>query len=506
MDHPTSVTRSIAARFRDAATPRGSLERLLAPVAELRPGELIPAVLMTLNIFLLLGAYYLVKVVREPLILLDGAFGLQGAELKAAAAAAQALLLLAVIPAYGLLASRVGRMKLINTVAAIFLACLVGFNLLAHFHVPVGLAFFIWVGVFNLMIVAQFWSFANDLYTEEQGKRIFAIVGFGGAAGAIVGSYVGGDLARAVGPYQVMLVSAAVLLAATLITNLVHRVVTRGASIRRAAPAHPAAVAEECGEASGELVEESDEGSPGAEDNQVELPPMTSSGGFRLVARRRYLLLIALMTLTYNVVNSNGEFILGDTVRARALDTARAEVVDPPGEDPASAVQERAERIIGGFYGDFFTYVNILTALFQLFLVSRIFKHLGVGAGLFFLPLIALGSYSMIAVVPLLSVIKVGKVLENSTDYSVQNTTRQALFLPTSRDAKYKAKAAIDTFFVRFGDVGSFVVVFLTISLLGLAPVAVAFLNIGLIGLWLWLCIAIRRHNRRLSSATQVEA
>ena len=50
------------------------------------------------------------------------------------------------------------------------------------------MAFFLWVGIFNLMVMAQFWSFANDLYTSEQGKRLFAIVGFGGSVGAVVGA------------------------------------------------------------------------------------------------------------------------------------------------------------------------------------------------------------------------------------------------------------------------------------------------------------------------------
>ena len=88
--------------------------------ADVRPGESGTALLLTLNVFLLLVSYYLLKVVREPLILLGGAFGLKGATLKAAAAAAQALLLLAVVPAYGLLANRVNRVRLITTVSGIF--------------------------------------------------------------------------------------------------------------------------------------------------------------------------------------------------------------------------------------------------------------------------------------------------------------------------------------------------------------------------------------------------
>src|SRR5262245_57683660 len=96
-----------------------------------------------------------------------------------------------------------------------------------------------------------------------------------------------------------------------------------------------------------------------------------------------------------------------------------------------------------------------------MFAVSRIMKYLGISWALFFLPVIALGSYALLAVVPILSYIRIAKIAENSTDYSVQNTARHALFLRTSREAKYKAKTAIDSFFWRAGDALSAALVFL---------------------------------------------
>ncbi len=88
-----------------------------------------------------------------------------------------------------------------------------------------------------------------------------------------------------------------------------------------------------------------------------------------------------------------------------------------------------------------------------MFAVSRIFKYAGVRAALFILPGLAMASYSMLLWLPLLPVIRWVKIMENGADYSIQNTTMHALFLPTSREAKYKAKAAIDMFFKRAGDV-----------------------------------------------------
>ncbi len=120
---------------------------------------------------------------REALILSEG-----GAEVKSYAAAGQALLLFLLVPAYGYLASKVNRIKLINGVTLFFISNLVIFYLVSQLEVPLGVVFFLWVGIFNLFIIAQFWSFANDIYTEDQGKRLFAIIAFGGSLGAIFGS------------------------------------------------------------------------------------------------------------------------------------------------------------------------------------------------------------------------------------------------------------------------------------------------------------------------------
>ena len=105
---------------------------------------------------------------------------LPGAEAKSYASAAMVVLLIFFVPAYSSFASRVSRIRLITGVSLFFIACLVGFYVLAQVRVHyLGIAFFVWMGIFNVAIIAQFWSFANDVYTEEQGKRLFAIIAFG---------------------------------------------------------------------------------------------------------------------------------------------------------------------------------------------------------------------------------------------------------------------------------------------------------------------------------------
>ena len=440
---------------RSPPVERGPLEKFLALFADVRRGEAGTALLLAFNVFLLLTCYYIIKPVREALIL--GTPG--GAEIKSYSSAGQVVLLLFLIPAYSAFANRVNRVQLITWVTAFFIACLVAFFALAQAKVPLGIVFFLWIGIFNLMIVAQFWSFANDLYTEEQGKRLFAIIAFGSTLGAILGAVIAKLLIAPLGVNQLMLVAAVVLGACVVITRLVDARVRRaGAHLARAAEA-----------------------------------PLDKSGGFQLVLGNRYLLLIGLLLLAINLVNSNGEYILGKTLSLLADRNIAA------GVNGAMAAGDYKKEFIGGFYAGYFTWVNIATAIIQLFLVSRILKWFGVRAALFLMPAVALGGYAMLALSPLLALVRGVKIAENSLDYSLQNTARQALFLPTSRDAKYKAKAAIDTFFVRAGDVLSAVLVFIGAQL-ALGPQQFAGVNVVLVVVWLLVLAGVAREHRKLSA------
>jgi len=178
------------------------LMRLLKAVAPVRRAEVVTVVLLSLNVFLLLTCYYVLKVVREPLILLGG-----GAELKSYASGGQTLLLLAVVPAFGWLQNRASRIRLMTTMQIIFMGCLVAFYFLYKAEAPIGLAFYLWLGIFNVLVVSNFWSYANDLYTDEEGKRLFAVIGVGASIGAILGAYVPHLLNDALGTDGLMMLA-----------------------------------------------------------------------------------------------------------------------------------------------------------------------------------------------------------------------------------------------------------------------------------------------------------
>jgi AAA family ATP:ADP antiporter len=451
----------------DTSVRRNPLDSFLRLFAEVHAGEGLTAILLTVNLFLLLTAYLIIKTVREALILSEG-----GAEIKSYAAAGQALLLFALVPAYGYLASRVGRVKLINGTTCFFIANLVAFYLLAQLRIPLGVAFFLWVGIFNLFIIAQFWSFANDLYSEDQGKRLFAIVAFGGSIGAVLGPKIASHLFEPFGPYLLMLVTASLLSVCLIFPNIIHAM----ERTRRRSAETTAAVDR----------------------------PLDKNGAFKLVLGKRYLLLIALLMMVSNVVNTTGEFILGKSVTQEAQRVAAAAPPSPAMDVAGMSANEQTSKLvrdyIGRFYGDFFFTVSSASAVAQLFVVARIMNLCGVPGSLFFLPIIALFGYSAISLAPALAYIRWAKIFENSTDYSVQNTARQALFLPTTREEKYKAKAAIDTFFIRIGDLLSTGLVYLSVQL-SLSVRNLTLINLGLILLWLALVFAIGRSYRGLMAA-----
>src|SRR6476469_4586646 len=203
-----------------APAAKTRLDRALALFTDVRAGEGSTAVLMLVNIFVLLVCYSVIKTVREPLILLGG-----GAEVRSYAAAGQALVLMGFVPAYAWLASRVGRARLLMTVSAFFIVCLELFSAAVAARVPyVGVAFFIWVGVFNMSLVAQFWSYANDIYSKEAGDRLFPVITIGMTAGAPLGSFVAGRLFGLGVPPQVILqISAALLLVSVALYLIINR-------------------------------------------------------------------------------------------------------------------------------------------------------------------------------------------------------------------------------------------------------------------------------------------
>lgn len=433
------------------------LDKFLNVFTEVRPGEGTSALLLALNVFLILMAYYVLKPVREALVLGEGS-----AELKSYLSAGQVAVLALVVPLYGRLVAKFPRMRLINVVTVFFAACPVVFYVLAQLGVPLAVVFFVWIGIFSLMIIAQFWSFANDVYTKEEGERLFVIVAFGASLGAVAGARIADRLIEPLGIYQLMLLGSAILFGQLWLTNHVDR---------RERDRRPVRVAK-------------------APDAGVK---PSGANVFGMVFRTRYLLLMALMLMLVNWVNTTGEYILGSIVK----DTA----VEYVATGRAGGLSEA--QLIGDFYSKYFSLVNVIGLLLQLFVVSRVVKHLGIPIAVMILPFIAVGAYNILVFVPTLWAVLGAKVAENSTDYSLNNTVRNMLFLPCTYEQKFSAKQAIDSFFVRMGDVLSALLVFVGTSVWVLQPRGFAAINALLVVIWLGLAWRVGRYYKQLAETGQ---
>lgn len=428
------------------AKPPTLLTRLLRLIGDVSVDETRDVVVLFVSILTLLVAYYILKTVREPLILATG-----GAELKSYAAAGQAAVLLIYVPFYGWLASRLPVGQLVKWVNLGMAACIQLFFLLGRAGVPfVGFGFYVFVGIFSLTLIAQFWSFANDIYVRAEGDRLFPVIAVGATAGAPIGAMLASELfAQGVSPWLMMQIACALLIAHTALYAVVKR---RGSG-------HASSKAK------------------------------SSANGFALVLASPYLRLLGLLLVVLNIVNTTGEYVLANLVTTRANELASL----TPGFDKSA--------FIGQFYGQYFLGVNIVSVLLQMFIVSRIVRHFGMSGVLFALPVVALGAYGLAMAGAGIALVRWVKTAENACDYSIMNTAKQMLWLPTTREEKYAAKQAIDTFFVRCGDLLSAGVVFLGTRHLQLTGKQFAATNVVFVLLALFVSWLLLREYQRLTGA-----
>ncbi len=327
-----------------------------------------------------------------------------------------------------------------------------------------GFAFFVWVGIFNVAIIAQFWSFANDIYSIPTGERLLPLIAIGATVGAPVGAWIAGKLFEAgLSPAGLMQVSAGLL--------LMHMLLYR-------------------------MILSRPDGVPHEREADAQRQ-RSILGGFGLVFRNRYLILIAALLVLLNLVNSTGEYLLSAFAEDRA-DAALAQALEV---DPDLNVGEFMGRFFGVFYGDFFFWVNVVGVILQALVVSRLVKYLGIAGVLFALPIVALGNYGWIAMGLGFAAFRGFKTAENATDYSIMNTAKAMLWLPTSHDEKFQAKQAVDTFFVRMGDVLAAGLVYLGTHQLAFGSTEFARVNVVVILAWMVVAVFVYRRYRQLAGS-----
>jgi len=463
-------------------------ERFLRLFTEVKPGEGTTAILLFANVFLILLAYYFIKPLREGWIAVSDIEGLSKVEVKAYSSFLQSIILLFVVGWYAQLAAKWDRVTLFTRATLFCISNMIIFWFLQpNFfigEVPVmGIVYYVWVGMFSVFVVAQFWTFCADIYTDERGKRMLPFIAIGATSGAAFGSWVVNILVGSgFMPTEALLVVAIIpLLASIFIVRKVGR--------REASQIQPAV--QNTSVAENTANEQSD-----SKRVKEELEKPSLLGGAKMVLFSKFLLLAALVTMLTNWVNTNGENLLFGVIQETLASSAQQQ-----GVTDESSVLDFVRDGTTAFYGNFFFWVNIVALLLQAFVASRLLKYGGFAAILLILPVIALTSYTVMALLPVLAVVKVMKIAENATDYSLNNTSRHVLWLPVSSAMKFRGKPAIDTLYVRLGDGLAAITVLVGVQLLALSTTGFFTFNVFLVLCWLVVGVLLVREHRRASEA-----
>ena len=380
------------------------LESQLSKIVTIRAGEGKSTALHFLTLFILMFSYYLLKVIRDPLILSEST-----AEVKSYSTSIQAGLLLLLAPLFSKFYFAYSRnndhSRFIKAVMLFFSMNIIIFASLSYIGAAIGVIFYIWLGVFSVVVIALYWAFCADCYSTEAGSRLFILIAVGGAIGAWVGSRCAGWSYQLIGVTGLMVLSALLLVIAALLTTYCFKAV------------------------------------PSDSRSMSSAEPIQSQKWYLAIVKllkKPYLALIAAFIVLINFINSMGEYILAKFVVEFA--------------SGLELVGDERQLYMTEFYAGYIAWITLFGLLLQIFLVAKIFKWIGVGASILILPTLMMFNYTLVLYLPIFALIKWTLIVENSANYSIQNTTRHALFLPISREDKYIGKNVIEGFFYRFGD------------------------------------------------------
>lgn len=417
---------------------------LLRRLIDVRPGE-VPALLWaSLFYFCVLSAYYVIRPIRDAMGAESGVENLPW--LFTGTLVAMAL----VNPPYAALVARLPRLQFITYTYRFFQANLLIFFAVfatasAATQVWAGGVFFVWTSVFNLFVVSVFWAFIVDVFTREQGTRLFGFIAAGATIGALSGSMLPAFFSARIGTTNLLLVSVALLEVAVLamrqLSHIATALQTRTGATRETAPIGGGMLA-----------------------------------GFSRAVSSPYLLNVSLYMLLYAITSTVLYF--------QQVDIASKSFAD------------RAART--AFFGQVDFVVNGLTLFTQLFLTSRIMKTLGVALTLSLLPLFSVLGFAWLGVYPTIAAIVVLQVARRAGNFAIARPTREVLFTVLGREDKYKAKSFIDTVVYRLGDqVGAWS--YAALGFFGLTLSGIALVAAPVSAVWLANAFWLGRRQERLA-------
>jgi AAA family ATP:ADP antiporter len=387
--------------------------------------------------FTLLAGYYVLRPLRDQMGIAGGVKNLPWLF------TATFFTLLVAQPFYGALVARLPRTRFIPIVYHFFAANLSLFWLLLTLGIATTLVariFFVWVSVFNLFAVAVFWSFMADLFTSEQGKRLFGFIGAGGTLGALLGPVITIGLSVPLGPANLLLPAIMFLELAVLCSHRLEHAV----------------------------------GSPSTERTHERRLGGSAFDALPELMRSPYLLGVAawvsLLSFGATILYFEQANIVSATVHGAGAQTRIFASIDLA--------------------------VGLLTLATQVFATGRVLGRFGVGVSAAALPAVYVVGFAALALVPTLAVVLVFQVVQRWMNFAIANPARQVFFTVVGRTEKYKAKNLIDVVIYRGSD-ALYGWVFDSLQAIGLKLGGIALWSLPVVAGWLVLSLALGRTQQR---------
>jgi AAA family ATP:ADP antiporter len=423
------------------------LQRWRERAVDVRPNEWRALALAFLFHFVVLAGYYVIRPIRDEI----GAD--RGVESLPWMYTGTLVGMLIANALYGAIVARMSRRRFLPIAYRFAISNLVIFFLLMRVMPPeqtrslLAPVFFIWVSVFNLFATTMFWSFMADLFTPEQGKRLFGFIAVGGSLGGILGGVVTTTLVGKLSSAMFLLISAAML-------EIAAQCVRFFPSDFRAHAESSAAAEKPVG---GSFWE-----------------------GATHIVRSPYLFALILFIMIYTVTNTWAYFQQSELAGAQ--------------------LQDRAART--SFLANIDIAVNTITVVIQLFLTGRLLKWLGVGITLVLMPVLSGLGFIAIGFAPVLAVLATFQIIRRAAGFALLRPAREILFTVLRREDKYKSKGVIDTFGYRLGDqIGAWS--YKGLHDAGLDIRATSFLAAPLVAFWCGLSLWLGRRQTALADARE---
>lgn len=408
------------------------IESVTGPVVEIRSGERMKTLIMFFYFFFTIALIYILKPVRNSLFL-----GELGARNLRWAYIGEVLFLILIVFAYTQLAKCVTKRILYASVLFFFAANLVLFWLLFHLRVPYLAAFYyVWVASFSITMTTQFWTLANDIFNPLEAKRLFGLIISGGSLGGILGGLLTHQAMRWIKTEDLLLVAAVlVILCVPLIGILWERIPE--------ATTHQIAAK--------------------VQNESKDAPKMEHHSVLKLFSGSSYLVMLACLVIIAKVSATVVDNQFNGIVELHVL-----------GKEARTA-----------FFGAFMAGLNTLSFVMQFFVTSLCLRFLGVGFSLWILPLGLTVLTASSFLNPVLAIGLVLKLFDGSVNYSIQQASKETLYLPLASALRYRIKPVIDMLGFRLAKAlgGFYIVVFA--PLFGLSDQRLGILVLVLVPMWM---------------------